>query len=65
MNKEITVEEMFEVCVQHYMKRGYSREHCEGYINCLNSERKLKRVYEEICEEERQAQEYEQIYGRL
>ena len=65
MNKKITVEEMFEVCVQHYMKRGFSREHCEGYIKCLNSERELKSVYEIICAEERQAQANEQNYGRL
>ena len=32
MKKEVTYEEAFAVCVQHYVDRGYSVEHATDYV---------------------------------
>lgn len=45
----ISYVEAREVCVLYYMKRGYSREHCEDYVpSCPD---KVYRIYNLIQEE--------------
>ena len=48
--QEFNREEMLRVCVDYYMKRGYSEEHCYKYVGRV-SDSYLQYVYDEICKE--------------
>ena len=43
-------QEALEVCRAYYQARGYSEEHCHGYIDHLK-DWELERIYMIICEE--------------
>ena len=43
-------QEALEICRAYYRRKGYSEEHCHGYIDHLDDSR-LERIYRIICKE--------------
>lgn len=54
----LDLQEAFEACCAHYQAKGYSEDHCKGYVGLLPPARLLE-VYEII----RKEQEDEQKQG--